>query len=313
MSVDEKTIRVDRKEAELMRVVDGWALWRTSKPVDNNGSRLITAEFHFYRQRIPDPNAHLVLHTIAGAGFNPFQAITEDGTLIALTSESIMWYRLDGSIDKSTRVGKNESLLRAYPDGALLQVTRGRVITHVFVPFMGKDIDFEKRIQIRSWDDRLWRAQPVRHGNMMVWNTPEGLWTLDLKNGKRSSVVIKNDPPQFDLRKANATAFDGKLALLGSNAVVDAMSGERVATNWDDERINRIVMTHGRTGYRLWDGNLASMDLDDPQKKPVLIAKGVQEPMAETKEGILAWHSNRWNKILWHTPEKGDNPDRSKR
>jgi hypothetical protein len=253
------------------------------------------------------------LHTVEGAGFNPFQAITDDGTLIAVSAKSVMWYRSDGTIDQSAKVGEAERLLRAYPDGALLQVRRAHKISHVFVPFRGKELDFDNHIEIRSWDDRLWRAEPVRNGNTMVWNTPEGLQNLDLKSGEKSSVVIKNDPPQFNLRKANATAFDGRLVLLGSNVVVDVTSGERIATNWDDERINRLVLTHDRIGYRIWDGKLAAVDLENSPQKPMLMAEGVQQPIAETEKGILVWHGNRWIEIRWYTPDLEDSPGRRKR
>lgn len=302
--LDERTIRVDRTEAELMRVVDGWALWRTSKWLDNGGSRLSVVEFHFYRQQIPHPNADLVLHTVGGAGFNPFEAIAGDGTLIALSGKSILWYRPDGSIDESAKIGEGEILLRAYPDGVLLQVNRGTRMSHVFAPFRGKDIDSENRLEIRSWNDHLWRAEPVRSGKLVVWNTPEGLQRLDLRTGERSSIVIQNDPPQHDLRKANATALDGKLVLLGSNAVVDAVSGERVATNWDDERVNRIVLTHDRIAYRLWDGDLAAVDLGNPHREPVLIAEGVRPPIAQTEKGLLFWNGKQWSEIRWYTPDQ---------
>ncbi len=311
-----KTIRVDRREAELLHVVDGWAIWRTSEHIDNGGSRKSLSEHHFYRQRIPDPNAHLVLHAVEGTGFRPFQAIADDGTLIALIGDRIRWFRPDGTVKESGAVGLNRMRIRAYPDGVMLRVSRPRsaVMSHVFVPFRGEELDFQNQIEIRSWGDRLWRAEPVRCGSVMAWNTPEGLRRLDLKTGMRSVAPFDGkNQTEFNLRNANVTAFDGELVLLGSNVVVDAMTGHRIATNWDDKRINRLFLTHDGIGYRVHEGKLEAIDIRQPNQPAVFLSLAPHQPIASTKSGLLLWTGDKWKTIPWYIASGSANDGRTKR
>ena len=323
---DAQTLRVDRQEAVLLHVVDGWAIWRTSPPVEiKRRSRLSRADFRIYRQRIPDPVAHLVLHTVQGAGFNPCQAIADDGTLITLSrmGNSVVWYRPDGTVEESVKVGERDKLLRAYLDGVILQANRTHFIdgftprvetSHFFVPLRGKELDFDNQVKIRSDADSPFQGtEPLRSGNILLWNTPQGLRRIDLKTGERSCVAIEDDGTQFNLRSAYVEAFDGQLALLGSNVVVDAQTGKRVATNWDDKRINYLTMTNEGIGYRVVDGKLEAIDLGQPEKPPVVLSEEAHQPIARTASGVLMWTGDAWKTIPWYERRSPRDSGRTKR
>lgn len=309
---DALTLRVDRQTADLLCVVDGWAIWRTSQPVEGrSGSRAAVAEFRIYRQRIPNPVAKLVLQTVAGAGFNPCQAIADDGTLLTLsrTGNSVVWHHPDGTVHESAETHESDRLLHAYVDGVILQRNRTHFIdpftpkvetSHFFVPLRDNTFDFDNQVELRSDGDSTFQSkEPLRNGNIMLWNTRQGLRRVDLSSGERSTISIEDDGTEFDLRGAAVEGFDGQLALLGSNVVVDVESGQRVATNWHDKRINGLTLTNAGIGYRVFEGRLEAIDLRQSESPPVVLSEKAHQPIARTEAGILMWTGSAWKTIPW--------------
>ncbi|MEZ6055280.1 MAG: hypothetical protein R3C01_01120 [Planctomycetaceae bacterium] len=286
----------------MLLVVDGWALWRTQKPIDNGGARNSSAEHSLYRQRIPDPNAHLVLNCVMAINANPFQAIADDGTLIAIWgSDNVRWIHPDGTVkDADTKRGSHR--MGAYPDG--IHVTEWNdkhdQLIDLFIPFRGEALDFENQIEIRSRESRNWTAAPVRFGNVMVWSTPKELHTVNVKSGQRTSVPLdKKGEIKYGLKDSYVTAFDGEWALLGGGIVVDVKTGNRIADRWDDKRLG-LFATHKGIGYRVHEGNLEAVDVVRPDQPPVVLSKAPYQPMARTASGWLLWTGQEWKRVPWY-------------
>ena len=131
--------------------------------------------------------------------------------------------------------------------------------------------------------------------------------------GERSCVAIEDDGTQFNLRHTYVEAFDGQLALLGSNVVVNALTGKRVATNWDDKRIGYLTMTNEGIGYRVVDGKLEAIDLGKPETHPVLLSDKAHQPIARTASGVLIWTGDAWKTIPWYERRSPGDSGRTKR
>ena len=322
---DHQTIRVDQQRADLLLVVDGWAIWRTSDLIEstrhNRGPRFV---HRIYRQQISDPVAKLAKEFVAGAGTNPCQSIKPDGTLICLNKlgNQVEWIRPNGVVEKSQTLDHTCRIEKVYNDGVLILWTRYEIVEkfkrkqetwYTFAPFDDDQIDLSKQVKIRSDVGPLvyFRGdEPFRYDNRMVWWMEGRLYVVDLKTGVRKEVLDQDrNGREFNLRNAYVSGFDGELVLLGSNVVVDAKTGERVATNWDDKRINRIMLTHNRIGYRFVEGNLEAVDLENPDRKPVVLAEKVQQPAGRTKKGILVWNGKAWKTVPWYVPDSANKPD----
>ncbi|QEG42587.1 hypothetical protein UC8_46290 [Roseimaritima ulvae] len=336
-----RTIQVERDEAALLLVVDGWAFWRTSQLIESTrNSRGQLLDHRIFRQRISETTATLVLQRTSGPGFNPCQAATPDGTLICLSParDRVHWISPDGSVKKSQEIDSSERFVnsqrvvqefaieKAFQDGALIRWNRITYIPkkfkpklemwHTFAPFNDNRIDLAHQVTVRPETESMYPFQgsePFRAGDKLVWCANAELQAVDLKTGARSQIPLnRHDETEFNLRHASVSGFDGELVLLGSNVVVDVASGKRVATNWDDERINGIVMTHARIGYRVWNGNLEAVDLEDADREPVFLAKCRQQPMARTTSGILVWTGEEWTTVPWYASDPNGKSGRAK-
>ncbi len=327
-----RTIQVDRDEVTLLLVVDDWAFWRTSKLIESTRyNRGQFFEHRIFRQRISEPTATLVLETTSGPGFNPCQTATADGTLICLSlaQDRVQWIHPDGTVKESQeidtserfvnsqRVERNFAIEKAFQDGSLIRWTRITYIPkkfkpklemwHTFAPFKANRIDLTRQVTIRPETETLYQfrgSEPFRAGEKLVWCTNGELHIVDLKTGIRSQIPLdRREGTEFNLQNTYASGFDGDLVMLGGNVVVDVANGKRIATNWVDERINYMVMTHARIGYRILDGNLEAVELENPDRKPVFLSKCPQLPVARTKPGILVWLDGAWRTVPWYVPE----------
>ena len=319
---DHQTLQIDKADADLLLVEDGWALWRTSQVIKSTiGNRGVRFNHRIFRHRIDDPIAKQAMEFVAGPGTNPCHSVTADGTLICLnkTGSEVQWYRPDGKIEKSQTLEHTCRIEKAYKDGVLIHWTQTHNVTkferkqktwYSFAPFEGYEIDLSKQVQVRSDVGPLvyFRGdEPFRYGDELVWWMKDRLCVVNLKTGVNRDVVDQDhDGREFNLEKTYVSGFDGELVLLGSNVVFDASNGKRVASNWNDKRINCLVMTHNRIGYRIKDGVLEAVELENPDHKPALLAKSVQQPIGRTGKGILVWNGEKWKTIPWFTPRPSD-------
>ncbi len=327
-----RTIQVDRDEAALLLVVDGWAFWRTSQLIESTrNSRGQVFEHRIFRQPISKPTATLVLESTSGPGFNPCQTATADGTLICLSlaRDRVQWIHPDGTVKESQEIDTSEQFVnsqrverdfeieQAFQDGVLIRWTRTTYISgtftqtqkmwHTFAPYQGNRIDLTRQVTIRPETQTLYQfrgSEPFRAGEKLVWCSNGELHIVDLKTGIRSQIPLdRRLGTEFDLQNTYASGFDGDLVMLGGIVMVDIANGNRIATNWVDERINYMVMTHDRIGYRILDGNLEAVELANPDRKPVFLSKCSQLPVAKTKSGILVWIDGMWKTVPWYAPE----------
>lgn len=331
-----RTIRVDREEATLLLVVEGWAYWRTSELIESTRhQRGQSFEHRIYRQKTSEPTATFVLECTSGPGFNPCQTASSDGTLICLSYEReplspgyrVLWFYANGTVEKSQRIDTSDEFIndqrvsrdytieQAYEDGALIRWTHVTYtpgefqskleMWHTFAPFKDHQIDLDRQIVVRPRTESRYQflgGQPYRAGDRLVWSADTELQTIDLKTGIRSQVpLVRPDETEFDISRSAVTGFDGELVLLGSNVVLEADTGNRF-TNWTDKRINGLLFTHARIGYRFWNGALEAIELDNPDREPVFLTKCDKENFSPTKSGIVVWRGNEWITVPWYDP-----------
>ena len=241
----------------------------------------------------------------------------------------MQWFRPDGTTVESQEIDTSEEFVnrqrierdftieKAFQDGALIRWTRITYtpkefkpkleMWHTFAPFNDNRIDLANQVTVRPKTESMYQFQgsePFRAGDRLVWCINAELQVVDLKTGIRSQIPLdRRVGTEFNLQNTYASGFDGDLVMLGSIVMVDAANGKRIAANWADKRINYMVMTHDRIGYRILDGNLEAVELENPGRNPVFLSKCSQLPVAKTKSGILVWLDGMWKTVPWYVPE----------
>lgn len=308
---DAAQIRPDRDTAHIVTVSEGWAVWRTSELIEetrfNRGQRFIHC---FYRQRLSDPVADFAFRVVAGPGWGRERILTiaPDGTISFADGYAVKWCDSKRTISTSERVG-NGMICRVYVDGIVVQagsrsVNHGKGIEAApawFIPFDGMKLDFAHQLDIVPAGVRsFWDTEPVRHGNVLTWMTPDRLHFFNLKKGERWTTLIEDkNTTEFNLQNCFVTAFDGQTILAGSNVVLDAETGKRLATNWNDKRINRLFATHDRIGYRTNQGQLDAIHIMDPTRSAVDLTNVRSQSVWQDSKGLLFWNGTAWKHLPW--------------
>lgn len=310
---DEETdlprIRPDRGESELMCVTDGWAVWRTSELIEetrhHRGQRFI---HRFYRQRLSEPLASFAFRFVSGPGFGRGMTIDSDGTIVFVDRYTVKWCDPDGTIRSSDPV-RDGMICRVYVDGVVVQagsrvVNDGKEIEAApasFIPIKGRSLDFAHEVEIAPAGVKsLSYGEPIRHGNVLAWMASKRLHLFNVQTGVASIMPAddKNET-EFNLRNTRVIAFDGETVLAGSGVVIDANTGKRIASNWDDKRIISLFATRSRIGYRLKDGQLEAVDIMHPSRPPMHLADVPHPLVFQSEAGLLIWTGAKWKTVPW--------------
>ncbi len=320
-------IRPDRDKSKVVCVSDDWAVYRNSELIEstrfNRGPRFI---HRFYRQQLSEPDANFAFRIVGGAGWGDHGVtIKPDGTIFFVDHHTMNWCDPDGTVRSSAEV-RNGMIRRVYVDGIVVQagsrsVNNGKGIEAaraLFIPIKGSNLDFEHELEIAPAGVKsLQYDEPARHGDVLTWMAENTLHFFNLQTGARSTIPVDDkNGAEFSLRNASVSAFDGDTILAGSNVVLDAKTGNRLASNWNDKRINRLFATRSRIAYRLKDGQLDAIDIMHPNRLAVHLEVVPTEPVWQNSKGLLIWTGTEWKLVPWLTSlpredaEQGGQPDR---
>lgn len=308
----EERQRIDpaRDEARVVHVENGWALWRTSTPVEEfKGARIALATHRFYRQRLTEKEATYAFEKVGGAGWgSSLVAIEPSGVIVFAEGYFISWCDMEGKIESTEEIHSG-MFRRVYADGVVVQAgsttsSDGKSVEAAaayFLPFKGKAFDHKNQWKIAAAGVKsLSYSEPARHGDTLTWMADNHLHFANLMARKRSKVAVEDrNKTELNLRNTSVTAFDGETILLGSNVVVDCKTGKRIATIWNDDRINYLFATRRRIGYRLIENTIDAVDLLDATRAPKFIEKTETRHIFPTSDGLVWWTGTAWKTQPW--------------
>lgn len=261
----------------------------------------------FYRQRLDEPVASFAFRKIGGRGWGQLMVVDSEGTIILADGNTVKWCKRNGAVSASEPA--NEGIRRVYTDGIVVQagsrsVNDGKGIEAaraMFIPFNKTALDVEHAVELAHAGQRnLMYSEPARHGDVLAWMTADKFQFFNVRTRSSSTVPLDDkNQTELNLRNASVTAFDGETILVGSNVVVDAKTGNRFASNWNDKRINGLFTTRNRIGYRLKDGRLEAIDLMHQNHPPEQLAKVPYPPVFQNDSGLLIWTGANWKTMSW--------------
>jgi hypothetical protein len=161
--------------------------------------------------------------------------IFENGTLLLGYHTSLTWVPVDPPArDERLALGDERAhVLRAWPDGLLLQPYRLNETSDVyFVPIGEDSLDFSGKLRLAD-DESVWcgSRQFARNGHLLVWlNNPD----RELDSERICLYNLKTDEKQafpFQVRQVELQGFDGTIAVVrqwNDFIVFDTVRGQRL-------------------------------------------------------------------------------------
>ena len=299
-----KVLDPGTQTAKLLKVQSGFALWLVSELIPGTERSRAQGFVHrFFRQTLEKPTGELTYEYRDTAGrFRT--AVREDGALLMVTRRRLHFVPAEGKA-QVTELPYLDCLV-AFPDGLLVldtEVKEPRQYYPVyFVPFDGRRIQFEKRLEVVPTGAKRFRheeglgqpAEPFRLGDTLAWVSQENLHTFNLANGERKSIKLARDCGWV-------TAYDGSTLVCGIFAF-DAGTGEILGEPNYPKRplnVNGVFAVRNRIGYYFESGGLRATDLTAIDGASVLVADVQPNLTHQDEGGMRVWDGKKWTTIAW--------------